>query len=261
MPTAWRVKEFTHEKGFGVLVHDSGEEVTFGIETWDLGSWKPSRKDAALAGPASPVLPRAGEPVQVRWKRSRTGATIPALVQPTGRTSADRTQYKLGAWLKGIQRTGRFGGLTAAALLRALAKLDEDRAEEWKDGEPREASDFAFLLMDIANLHEVDQRWVDEHAGWVYADDHRWDRERARRTIPAMLALGAAPDPVEGGDESLTGYVARCNAEAERSGGELRLHEVALEGDAHVFVALPPSAFASLVKDGYLAVDWTVRRQ
>lgn len=255
MPTAWRVKEFAHEKGFGVLVHESGEEVTFGIETWDLGSWKPSRKDAAALGSASPALPTEGEPVQVRWRRSRTGATIPALVQPTGRVSAERTQYKLGAWLKGIQRAGGFAGLTAAALLRALAKLDEDRAEEWRDGEPREASDFAFLLMDIASLRQIEQGWVAEHAGWIYADDHRWDRERARATLPAMLALDAAPEPVAGGDESLSDYAARCNAEAERSGRELRLHEVALDGDAHVFVALPPAAFASLVKDGYLAVD------
>jgi hypothetical protein len=38
-------------------------------------------------------------------------------------------------------------------------------------------------------------------------------------------------------------------------GSELRLHEVSLDGDAHVLVALVSTAFASLVKNGYLAVD------
>lgn len=229
MPNDWRIKSFAHEKGFGSLVHGSGEEVIFNIDAWDLGSWKPSRKEAAMTGPASPLLPREGEPVQVRWKRSISGKNVPALVQPTARSSAVRKEYKLNAWLKGIQRIGKFADLTSAALLKALAKLDEDRAEELRDGEPRDASDYAFLLMDIANIHEIDPEWVATHAGWVYSDDHRWDRDRARQTLPGMLGLGSVPEPADSGDESLSEYAAKCNAEAERSGSDLRLHEVALD--------------------------------
>lgn len=255
MPTEWKIKTFAHEKGFGTLVNGSGDEVIFNIDVWDLGSWKPSRKEAAMTGPASPLLPRAGEAVQVRWKRSISGKNVPALVQPAGRVSSARKEYKINAWLKGIQRTGRFADLTSTALLKALAKLDEDRAEELRDGEARDASDFSFLLMDIANLHEVDPQWVSTHAGWIYSDDHRWDRDRARKTLPAMIGLKSVPEPADGGDESLSEYAAKCNAEAERSGSDLRLHEVALDGDADVFVAMTPTAFAALVKDGYLEVD------
>jgi hypothetical protein len=255
MPTEWEVKAFAHEKGFGTLVHGSGEEVIFNIDAWDLGTWKPSRTEAATRGGGSALLPREGEPVQVRWKRSKSGKNVPALVQPTGRVSSVHKEYRLNAWLKGIQRAGRFAGLSSAVLLEALAKLDEDCAEDWRDGQPRNASDFVFLLMDIANLHAVQPEWVATHAGWIYSDDHRWDRERARKTLPAMLGLASIPEPADGGDESLSDYAAKCNVEAERSGAEVRLHEVALEGDAHVFVAMPPAAFASLVEGGYLAVD------
>ena len=254
MPTEWKIKVFAHEKGFGTLVHGSGEEVIFNIDVWDLGSWKPSRKEAAITGPASPALPREGEPVQVRWKRSISGKNVPALVQPTGRKSSARKEYKLNAWLKGIQRAGRFTELTSSALLEALAKVDEDRAEEWRDGEPRDAGDFAFLLMDIASLHDVDPEWAATHAGWVYSDDHRWDRDRALETFPAMLGLESVAAPADAGDQSLSDYAAKCNAEAERSGSDLRLHEAALDGDAHVLVAMAPAVFAALVKDGYLAV-------
>lgn len=137
-------------------------------------------------------------------------------------------------------------------MLKALAKLDEDRADEWHDGEPRDAADFAFLLMDIANIREVDPGWVATHAGWIYSDDHRWDRQRARETLPGILGLFSAPAAADGGDETLSEYAAKCNAEAERSGSELRLHEVALDGDAHVFVAMTREAFDALVKEGFL---------
>jgi hypothetical protein len=257
MPTHWWIKSFAYEKGFGTLVHESGEEALFNIDVWDLGSWKPSRRDAVTTGPTSPLLPKEGEPVQVRWKRSSiSGKTVPALVQPSGRVSANRKEYKLASWLKGLQRTGRFAGLTAATLRKAMAKLDEDRAEEWRAGEPREAGDFAFLLMDLANLHDVAPEWVATHASWLYSDDHRWDRTRARKTLPGMLGLKSVPEPADGGDESLSEYAAKCNAEAERSGSALRLHEVvALDGDAHVLVAMTPTEFTSLVEGGDLAVD------
>ncbi len=111
-------------------------------------------------------------------------------MQPTGRVSVARQEYKLSAWLKGVQKhTGRFAGLTPAALLKALARLDEDLAEEWKDGEAREASDFAYLVMSIAHLAVDDPDWGATHADWIYADDHRWDREQASIRLPEMLGL------------------------------------------------------------------------
>lgn len=85
MPTEWKVSSFAHEKGFGTLVHESGEEVIFNIDVWDLGDSRPSAQQATSIRPGSPALPRAGEPVSVRWKRSRSGKNVPALVQPTGR--------------------------------------------------------------------------------------------------------------------------------------------------------------------------------
>ncbi len=256
MPTHWRIKSFAHEKGFGTLVHESGEEVLFNIDAWNLGSWKPSRNDWATTGSESPLLPREGEPVQVSWKRSFSGKTVPALVQPTGRVSENRKAYTLAAWLKGFQKTGRFAGLKATALRKALAKLDEDLSEEWSDGEPREAGDFAFLLMAIANLRDVDPEWVATHAGWLYSDDHRWDRDEARQRLPGMLGLASAPEPdADDSNESLPEYAAKCNAEAARSRSALRLHEVALDGDAHVLVAMTPAEFASLLEGGYLDVD------
>jgi hypothetical protein len=100
MPTGWLIKSFAHEKGFGTLVHGSGEEAIFSIDVWDLGSWKPPRKEAAMTGTASPLLPREGEAVRVRWKRSSRGNNVPALVQPMGRVSSARKEYKLSAWLK-----------------------------------------------------------------------------------------------------------------------------------------------------------------
>jgi hypothetical protein len=165
-----------------------------------------------------------------------------------------RKEFKLGAWLKGIQKdTGRFAGLTAKEVVKAIGKLDEDRASEWSDGEPREASDFAFLLMDLANVAEVDAAWAATHAGWIYTDDHRWDRSRAQSTRPAMLGLAPTSVAAEAKDDApLPLYVARCNAAADAQGGDLRLHELDLEGDAHVFVALTPEAFGALTKAGYL---------
>ena len=41
MPTEWKIKAFAHEKGFGTLVHVSGEEVIFNIDVWH-GSACPS---------------------------------------------------------------------------------------------------------------------------------------------------------------------------------------------------------------------------
>ena len=109
--------------------------------------------------------------------------------------------------------------------------------------------------MDLANLHEVDAEWAATHAGWVYSDAHRWDRDRALKTFPAMLGLKSVPATAGGGDEQLSEYVANCNVEAERSGSDLRLHAVALDGDAHLLVAMTHAAFAALVKEGYLAVE------
>ena len=257
MPADWTVVTFAYDKGFGTLRHASGEEVTFDYGAWNLGDWKPSRKDPDT-GASSPLLPQPGEPVRVEWRRSATGKNVPRLVQPTGRVSVARKEYKLSAWLKAFQRHGRFAGLTAATLLKALARLDEDLAEEWKDGEPREASDFAYLLMHVAQLAASDPEWGAAHANWIYSDDHRWDRERASMRLPPMLGLPAASVATAGdgytagAEESLADYVRACNARAEAAGLELRLHEVDLDGDELVFVCLPPAAFDSLVKDGYV---------
>jgi len=257
MPSDWTVVTFAHDKGFGSLRHASGEEVIFDYAAWNLGDWKPSRKDPDT-GPSSPLLPQPGEPVRVEWRRSATGKNVPRLVQPTGRVSIARQEHKLPLWLKALQKQGRFSGLTPATLLKALARLDEDLAEEWKDGEPREASDFAYLLMAIAHLALEDSEWGAAHADWIYSDDHRWDRERASARLPAMLGLQArsvatAGDGyTTGAEESLADYARVCNARAEAAGLELRLHEVDLDGDEHVFVCLPPAAFDSLVEGGYL---------
>jgi hypothetical protein len=259
MPTDWTVASFAHEKASGTLRHAAGEEVVFDIDAWDLGNWKPSGKDAAVIGTGSPLLPQPGEPVHVKWRRSATGKNVPRVVQPTGRVSVERQEYKLGAWLKAVQKHGgRFSGLTPATLLKALARLDEDRADEWKDGQPREAWEYAFLLMNLAHLADDDSHWRTAHAGWIYADDHRWDRDHARHRLPAMLGLSADAVPTAGdgyntgADESLPEYAAKCNAAAVAAGVELRLHEVDLEGDEHVFVCLPQRGFDALTRGGYL---------
>ena len=257
MPADWRVVTFAHEKGFGTLRHGTGEEVHFDYSAWNLGDWKPARKDQDT-GPSSPLLPQPGEPVRVEWKRSATGKNVPRLVQPTGRLSIPRLEHKLSAWVKALQKHGRFTGLTAASLLKALARLDRDLAEEWKDGTPREAPDFAFLLLSIAHLASEDSVWGASHADWLYSDDHRWDRERASLHLPVMLGLpgksvaSAGDGRTTGATESLPDYVRSCNRHAEAAGLELRLYEVDLEGDAHVFVCLWPAAFEALVVGGYV---------
>ena len=253
MPTEWRIREFAHERGFGVLCHASGEEAIFNIDAWDLGQWKPSRKDVATSGPGSPLLPQPGESVRVQWKRSASGRNVPKVVQPTGRAPSTRKEFTLAQWIKGVQeRSQKLVGVTASALLKVLAGLDEDRAQEWRDGEPRDAQEFAFLLMDLGHLVQTNPAWSRTHAGWIYTDDHRWDRRRAGEHVPAILGLRSPPEPVSDGDESLSEYVARCNTAAASEGTDLRLEELTLDGDAHVFVAMTRPAFAALVAGGYL---------
>lgn len=253
MPSDWRIGSFSHEQGLATLRRDGEADVHFGIEVWDIGDWRPSRKEAALVGASSPVLPRAGEPVRVRWKRSVRGLVVPALVQPVGRVSSTEKAFTLAAWLKRAQRHGLLGAARSKDVLRALSALDEHRAEEWSDGEPHAASEYAFLLLDLATAGETDPAWA-SGVTRIYADDHRWDRERARRTLAAVLGVAPGPEPANA-SESLPEYAARCSAEAEHAGLALRWHEIALEGDAHVLVAMEPASFESLVASGHLLRD------
>jgi hypothetical protein len=253
MPTDWQVKSFAHEQGFGTLSHALGEEAVFNIDAWNLGSWKPSRREA-LSQRQAALLPRVGEPVRVTWKRSLSGKTVPAQVQPTGRVSIGK-EYKLSAWLKAVQRhTGHFAAIKPASLLEALAELDPDLADEWRDSEPRSAIDFAMLLMSIGQLREVAPDWFAEHAAWVYTDDWRWDRERGMATLPQMLGISATP-ALASESEALEEYAQRCNAQAATEGRELRLYSVDTDSDQYVVLALQPEAFAALVKDEYLAAS------
>jgi hypothetical protein len=266
MPTEWRIASFSSEQGFGTLIHESDEQVIFNIDAWDLGDWKPPRNEVYFAidgsrsvatQPGNALLPTVGERVRVRWKRSRTGKNVPALVQPMERVSVEVKAYKLGAWLKGIQsHAGCLLGLTSRKLVAALATLDNDVAEGWREGEAHEGSDFVFLLKDLAAVVEVDLSQA-KHFGWIYSDDHRWDRERAQRTVATMLGL-REPIPTAGDgyttgtDESLPDYVTRCNAIADEQGCTVRLRELNLEGDAHVFIAVTDEAFDALTKGGYV---------
>ena len=232
MPTEWTVVIFARDKGFGTLRHASGEEVVFDFGSWDLGDWKPP--------PGASALPQPGEPVRVEWRQSASGKNVPRIVRPIGRVSAPR--HTLSAWLSAVkEHTGHFSSLTPARLIEALARLDEDLAEDWGDGAPRHADDFGWLLMSIAHLAIADD--------WIYADDHRWDRERARARFHAMLGL--PPNSVATGtdEESISEYAKACNAAAA---SKLRLHEIALDGDEHVFVCLPTSAFEALETGGYV---------
>lgn len=259
MPTTgWTVIDFSAEKGRGTLRHSGGEEVPFDIEVWNLGDWAPAIYDSTL-GASSPLLPRPGEPARVEWKRSLSGKNVPRLVQPVGRESRTAPRYTLKAWLDGIRkRTGRFSKLTPKGLVKALEDRDMD-GDEWADGEERAAPDFAFLLMTIANLASDDAAFRAAHADWIYSDDHRWDRDSAAERLPAMLGL--APGSVAtagdgrsaGGDQSLSEYASACNERAAAQGLPLRLHEIALDADAHVLVCLPPQAFDALVEGGYVA--------
>jgi len=259
MPSNWTVASFNYQQGFGTLRRENGEEFDFDIGSWHLGGWKPSRRDEQITGSTSPLLPQVGESVRVEWKRSVTGKTVPRVVQPTERISTARREVKLAAWLKAIQKhTNHFAQLNPNTLVRALAQLDEDLAEEWSDGEPREPADYAYLLMYVAQLADENPDWGATHATWVYSDDHRWDRERACSRLPAMLGL--APRSVatagdgysSGTDESLSDYARACNQCASAASLNVRLHELEFEGDQHVFVCLPPAAFVKLVKGGYL---------
>lgn len=257
MPGDWSVRSFAAEKGFGTLVHASGEEVVFQIEAWNLGGWEPPKREAAVLGAASPLLPKEGEPVRVTWRRSATGKNVPSLVQPTARVSVKRKEYTLKAWLKGVQKhTGRFTGVTAAEILRVLAKIDEGLVEHWTDGS-YDASEFAYLLMYLGHLRE-DPAWAGAHTTWIYCDDHRWDRKGAGRALPAMIGL--PPDSVAtagdgittGRDESLSEYVQKVNTVAASQGKVMLLHEVDLDGDERVFVCLKQDAFEALVAGGYV---------
>lgn len=249
----WRVKSFAPVQGFGTLVHASGEETLFSIDVWNTGSWKPTRKELAVFGDQSPLLPREGEPVHVIWKRSPSGKTVPAQVQPTGRTSNVK-EFTLTAWLEAIRRcTGKFARVTPAQLIEVLSKIDEDLAESWRDGELRSAEDFGALLVNIAELRDYAPEWAAEHATWIYQDDWRWDRERAQKTLPAMLGIQSNPAPGEN-TESLGEYAQRCNQQAAAEGRTLRLCDVDTAGDFCVLLALRPDDFAALVEGEYLAV-------
>lgn len=258
MPTDWTIASFSHEKGFGTLRHAAGDEAPFSVEAWTLGQWKPTRQEAQKTGPDSPLYPRPGEPVRVTWRRTAAGKTVPRVVEPTGRVSVPMERHRLRGWLDAIRELGgRFTKLTEAALLAVLAEIDEDLAEEWGDGEPREASDYAYLLMHLAHHADRDEGFRAAHAGWIYADDHRWDRNGAQQRLPILLGLPpgsvpAAGDGITSGqDESLPEYAERCNTAA--AGGPERLHEVNLDGDEHVLVCLTREAFDALVSGGYLA--------
>jgi hypothetical protein len=258
MPTDWTIASFSHERGFGTLRHAAGDEVPFSVEAWTLGDWKPTRQEAQMTGPDSPLYPRPGEPVRVTWRRTAAGKTVPRAVEPTGRVSVPTQRYTLRAWLDAVRGHGeRFTDLTEAGLLAVLAEIDEDLAEEWGDGEPREASDYAYLLMHLAHHADQDQAFRGAHAGWIYADDHRWDRNGAQQRLPTLLGLppGSVPTAgdgiTSGQDESLGEYAEKCNtAAASRA---LLLHEVDLDGDELVFVCMTREAFDALVTGGYLA--------
>jgi hypothetical protein len=254
MPTDWQIRSFSYEKGFGTLSHASGDEVLFNIDVWNLGSWKPSRKEARSDGPGSALLPRVGEPVAVTWKRSINGKTVPSSVQPTSRVSIGK-EHGLAAWLKAIQRhTGHFRDLKPASLLKVLAKVDEDLPDAWGDGEPRAGAEYGSLLQSIALLREHAPGWFAEHASWVYEDDWRWNREQAVAVLPAMLGLSSAP-AVASESESLDEYAARCNVQAEMEGRALRLCNVETDSDFYVLLALEPGAFAALIKDEFLVAS------
>ena len=251
----WAVKAFSYEKGFGTLVHaPSGEEATFQADAWNIGDYRPSRAEEAAAGDDSPYVPREGESVRVTWRRSVLGKTVPGVVEPTSRVSTPRKEYTLAAWLKGVQKhAGKLTGVTAAKVVAALRKLDEDSAEEWSDGEPREADEYHFLLMDLGNVRDVDETWATTHCSWIHTDDHRWDRQRAQAAIASALSI--SPVKPAGDDESLSDYVARCNAVASANGAKELFYEVDLDADAHVFIAVTPDAMRALVHGGYVEVS------
>jgi hypothetical protein len=111
--------------------------------------------------------------------------------------------------------------------------------------------------MHLAHHADHDAAFRAAHAGWIYADDHRWDRRGAQQRLPAMLGLPPGSvltvgDGITSGqDESLPDYAERCNTAS--AGRAERLHEVDLDGDEHVFVCLTVEAFEALVSGGYLA--------
>jgi len=254
MPTEWTVASFSHEQGFGTLAHASGEQVQFGIEAWQLG-FEPTEKEKYMSGPGSPLLPHVGEPVTVEWKQSRLGKNVPKLVQPTGRARAVRKTHTLGDWMKAMrQHAHLFAGVTPAALLKVMAAVDEDAAEEWRGGDAREATEFTFLLR---LLSSADDDWTSLHTSWLYVEDHRWDRDRTARSFHAMLNLprGTVPPAgdgrMTGTDESLADYAGRCNAAAETQGRAVRLCDLTVDDDG-IFVALTPTAFAALTEGEYL---------
>jgi hypothetical protein len=173
MPRQWKVESFDMTKGFGTLVHESGHRILFQHEAWNLGGWKPAKKLAAYRGADSPIWPQPGELVDVEWKKSFAGKTVPRVVRPTGRDLSQPKEHKLSAWIKAIQKcSGHFSGVTTARLLKRVAALDEDQAEEWKDGEARDAEAYAWLLFALG----AEEHSSDEALKWIYSDDHRWDR-------------------------------------------------------------------------------------
>lgn len=258
MPTEWQVRDFSHERGLGTLVHPpTGTEIPFAIDAWTVGDWEPPAKEAAVMGAKSPYMPQAGEPVRVEWKRSATGKTVPRSIQPTGRVAAPPpVVHSLAEWLAAVQTyAGKLLRVTSAGLLEALGNVDGDAMDHFGDGEARDASEYGWLLFYLGGVHEVDPAWAEQNASWIFVDDHRWDRRRASREICAALGLAPSAVAPNGDSESLAEYVARCNARAREHASREIFHAVPVDGDAFVFVLMTEEGFSALVANGFIEAE------
>lgn len=256
MPRDWVVARFAFERGLGALSREGEAEVGFDVTAWRYDPQAQSRKE--IHGPAS--WPQPGEPVAVTWKRSAFGGrVVPALIVPTSRKPA-RKRHRPGTWLKAVTRiTGHFSGLTLKRLNGLLCEPDADVSldEQFPSDEEFEAEEFSELLHLIAQLRGRAPDAYREHAAWLYANDHRWDREDAAERLPPILGLpprAVEPEPDES-TESLADYAARLNALAEARALPLRLHSLAHDSDFELLAALTPAQMDKLEKGRYL-VRW-----
>ncbi|QSQ24078.1 hypothetical protein JY651_03610 [Pyxidicoccus parkwayensis] len=256
MPTDWVVARFEYARGLGAISREGEAEVGFDMTAWRYDPTAQSRKE--IHGAAS--WPQPGEPVAVTWKRSAfSGRVVPALIVPTSRKAA-RKRHRPGTWLKAVTRiTGHFSGLTLKKLNGLLSQpgVEISLEEQFPADDEFEAEELAELLHHVAILRGLAPDAYREHAAWLYADDHRWDRQDAAAHLPPLLGLPpSAVEPApDDSNESLTDYAARLNALAETRALPLRLHSLAHDSDFELLAALTPAQMAKLEKDRYL-VRW-----
>jgi hypothetical protein len=238
MPQTARIEWYDPRRGFGVLVTDAGERVSF---------------DGEAAGAAT-----SGDAVTVEWRRAKAGPwNVPARIVPLGFVPAPPPpELTLAEWLAGFaQRCSKIRGISQRDLLDGSGDALEPFVVPTDDGHHMgrgTGEDAVVILSAIADLARFEPRFA-KHARWVRAFDCK---ERDEWTgVAEMIDVDPAAvlRRLRGrGELSLAhDFVPTCNALAT---GPDRLYCAKTDDDSDVVVALPPDECAELVARGYLVL-------